>query len=690
MAVNLPDAMLYKLWRMVEVSRERWAVFPKNRFDRNLDLYKGAHWKYYPEDEIGPAPLYEPSGLKEVTVNYTAAGIEIKWAGDTAQDPKFEASPKITNAPMDPMTRALLSEVVTQDFVGASGGWKAAQAIRLDYAVFGIGIGMTCLRRGEEEPIPPQPGEHDAIDAANQAAMDMLAGMMGSGAVFGPAVQPLKIGDLFEVVGEGPMSFRISPYDFIIDPHIAWDNWQDARFVGRTYVEPVEVVQADPRFKNTDGLVGVRLMAQTQNYILDPVAQTASQQEKEAYAILADVWFRQVEIQRPFRFHGVRYPPGLYPVRIVWAVERPNVPLLVELWPYDIRDDRRRRQYPFHLIVNRPVPGQLVGQGDPEIGEHQQRELNLARSQELTHGDQIRAKFMVRKGSIDDEARMALENNTIGVVVELNQEPASQPILPLPRPELPADIHQSADHAQEDLSALTGVDDAARGTPMPGDQTATEARLIAAKSASRAAKDAQKFEELLTEMAAFQWSVRCEYGITGDEVRVRTPRVGMDGGGMNVMILGEEHLVPVNISLLTGSTRIQDKQLKLERIERFAALAEQLQQVFGPMNPGGVVNPLQLLELHAEAGDFTDNLEPLFDTSDLRQMLIEQQQQQMALQAQAQQQALAQAGGMGGLPAPGAPQGLPAGAPPPQLTAGQDQNPQGGAWPPAPAGGVPS
>ena len=657
--MKLPDEILKPLWKQVEQARKGLAFQYKRRWDRNLLLYQGDHW--FDEDDDDPIL---PNGLKATTINWIGAGIKIKHSSDTAVVPQFDVMPEDPTIDQGELNlRLVIAAYINKNFCGASGFWDAAQAAWLDYHVYGTGVVAVGWRMGIAEPAPiddaslQEQAEHEA------GLQEMYLHVASNPAFAGASFSPPETSEEVPLRGEGQVGFRVSPYNLIIDPEATWDTWQQARFIGYTYQRTLDDLEAAYGEAAVDGISGYTETVDdgTRRFVLDPADEERTLPEGQNLVPCAEVWFRSVHISKAFTsLDGDierTYPAGDYPIRFRWAIERPNEPLEADLWPYDLRDDDDRRLYPFHIVVNREMPGYLFGQGDPEIAQDPQHALNLERSLELTHHNQVREKYIAQEGELDVDARDAIESEDVGTVVFTKSPAASNPIRPLERNSLTPEFQEAAAQAKEDINSLTGVNDAARGTPIPGDHTATEARLEAQLSSGRSAKAASKFEDLCVWLASMGWQLKCQYASAGDRVRFRAPRPQGGAPTMQLRLLTGEQLVPVSVTLTTGATRVQDEAQKLERTIQFIQIVGSMGQFKTPLTPFGVVSPTHTVQLLARSCKLDQDLDSLFDTSAEDQQI--QQQQQAQMQAQAQMAQMAPPGG-----SPGGPPLPPGGGPP--------------------------
>lgn len=574
------------------------------------------------------------------------------------------APPGMEGAPLPPMPPPalgvpqrvlpiLLSERVTRDFE-ESRGWRSVQGALYDRRWAGIGICMTGWHFGDEEPMD------EAERAERGLEYQALAG--------DPGVDLDALDEAFddiedERVGEGAITLRISPYDFIADPQVDAFNWEDAEFLGRVYTVDKERLVREYKIKDPDGLRGsADLKTAGEPFITDPAERNRPLRKEHPFVVLVEVWFKKVWMPRAFTDDdGARYPKGYYPLRVTWAVDRQDEPLRAELWPYEMRDGRGARQYPFDLLVNRPVPGELKGQSDCEIAEEQQLALNHARSVEATWADWLaRLKFMARRNSLDQKAKEALSSGIVGDLVEIEENPATSPIRPIEVGTMRPEVEQSGEHAMRDQNALTGVDEAAQGVATEGRRTATEIREIAAKSGARAAHDDMDLELFVSSIARKQWQLRLQFVKTGDPVTITLPKA-LGGRGMPTrMTLEQEHLLPARINVVSGSSKLQNQQEKLENKLNAIVMLNSNGLLATPMNPQGIVNSRVLVEGYLTSAGIDSGDPDLYNTSEFVQAAL-MQMQQMALSQQAAGQP---GGGPSGAPPPAGPMGGPPAGPP--------------------------
>lgn len=718
MPLKLDRADAVSLYELVEISRDDMVANWKDRLDQDLALYRSKHW------DKG-----EGRGLNQITVNYTRSGIEIKCGSQTYQKPQFDAQPLPLSAEdpsafvaLDQNDRTLniiISERVTRDFEESS-AWESNQAALYDKRIFGIGAVMYGWHPGDEEPLSDEEmNEHLQM-------IQEMAEMPGVDASTLP--EPPQ-----DLRGEGGVAIRISPYNLIADTEVDGFDWQNARYLGRVYTMDKQDLERDLDLRGVKQLTGYENFSDTaEKAILDPADRSRVDQKNHPFVVLYEVWFRKVWLRNGFTDDdGRRYPKGYYPLKVTWSADKPTDPILVETWPYDLRDSRGKRLYPFVLQINGVVPGKLKGMSDCEIAEPQQLELNASRAKEATFADTAaRVKFVYDKTKLDTQALNNLASPEVGAQIGVTGPVGDDIIRPLEFPGGHPETEAQGEHALRDMNALTGVDEMSQGVAVEGAKTATEIREIKQSSGGRAAKEDEKFESALTAGAQILWQLRVQFDKTGDMVNVAIPQgIGqsqsppqgamdpmsqgmgpMGPGGMPPLPMGSQgmpqgvpqgmpgqmggiqqiqieprHLMPAQIKIVTGSTKMQDQMQDVESRSNAIQLLATTGLLATVQNPTGIVSSRYMVEGLLKSMEIDNGDPALYDTQEYMQqaMQIAQMQQQMQQEQMAQQMAMQQAGQP---PSPGSPGGLQGGGPPPQSL--PPQGPPPGMPPPSPSPGM--
>lgn len=609
MSLTLPGPLVRKMFERVLAAHEIVEQKQAPQWDRNLSLFRGNHWGDV-DDRTGFEYAYDSGGMREVTINWTRDSCDILFSNRTAQDPKFSAVP--VEDEDDPTLGAVIGHFITKK---ANGAWRikeASESATLDSIVFGTAISFSGWKPGRDRMEPKSP----EVD---------------------PSATDEGASDTAKIEGQGPVASRVSPYNFLIDPEVHWDNIGEAEFMGQvtvkidTSINPARSTAGeggDGRFMSKDAIYkGGRTVDRLHDFILDPGLKALMSQEGELrFVVRMDTWWKSVEIKRAFTCVedgvSVNYPAGFYPVRIVWDMANEAEPLLVELWPYELRDEDDDLFYPFTVVNENPQPGSVWGRGIPDLVESQQLALNDVESARVGRALKIREKWVAQKGTLGQEGITALQSTEDGVVVEVNSMNPATAITPLIRPNVVMEWQEASSNLKEGMNFTTGVNDAARGAALPGDQTATEARLIAQQSTGRSAKASLRVEDHAVRLAMNCWSLQCQFRLTGEHIRYSDPNT--PGPSRRVQI-DLHHLAPVKLSMSTGASRISEAQQKMERIEKFIQIAMGMLAFWSPMNPTGYLDPEFLMREYVTLSDFTSTPEKLFDVEILKQKMMAEQ-----------------------------------------------------------------
>lgn len=620
-----------------------------DRWARNLDLYEGRHWD-----------TFAASGLREIAANFTRMFVDTKVAALTFQPPKYDVKPTPqTGQPMDPLVAIKLSEFMNRDIVN-SGGWDSAQASLSDKYLYGTGIALCGWQYGMEVPVEES---HEDLLAQIEYERALAEGQASFNQM-GMLVEPPAVTQQWKLVGDGSSCIQVSPFDFFIDPFAKWHNWRrKARYMGRIFIKGLEELREAKVFNVADDIRGMKTLRDGGgDFLIDPSLQDIPDNADNPAVPLVEIWYRRLRV-RSFRgADGRNMPAGEYPVKIVWALEKPDKPLQVEVWPYQYTDDRGLPDYPFDICFNAVASNRFFGMGDPELIEEQQRELNHARSADLTraHNAAFFGYWMNQKAAIPgpNGTVAKLEKQETGKVVFGNGDKPPDVIAP---PAADVANSMSAVNAKQDMNVLSAVDEMAQGTTDTPNKTATEAQLISQKSSARGKREEQEWEEFLAGVGRKLLQANIQYKKTDIFVQVSLPRhvqsqMGLQGAaavqGVQSLPIEPYELVPSQVDVVTGSTRLGNRNEDIQGIQMLLATAHPLGYVSSIQNPNPEgINPRPLLEKLVsivEAGD----MQEIFDVSDILQQSAGWQQFQ---QFQAMIQQVEQAG---------QPQGQPQGAPP--------------------------
>jgi ribosomal protein L12E/L44/L45/RPP1/RPP2 len=608
-----------ELFDLVSSSHERLVEEQQERWQRNLGLYCEDPW---PITEGG-----RPAWLKATESNYLADAVRVSVATLTHQLPAISVR---TTQPDDPIEEALIAEVLRVD-LEESGAWDACREVRLDVGLYGIGALFLSWDPGrDDDPLADDAvpsGEQMVAEYQDQLAQSQMAEMVqGMGGVPEPLQPPPPAEPVVvRVAGEGPRARAISPWDLYLDPRTSWATYQRGRWMGRSYsLSPQEIGQLGlPRdveekllASAEDGEEGSRAVD-----VRDPALRGQAVEGDQRIPLL-EVWFRDLPVDGRNQN-----------VVCLWSPSAPEEPLLIEPWPYTLRNQSGFPLYPYFCLWGGKVPRSLRGISVAELAEPQQREINLLRSLQLTAAWQARQRFATR-GKLTEEQREAWEGEGIGNLIE----ELGTPIEPVVQPPLDAGVYAVVEAATRDLNAHTGVTAPALGIDTPGDPTATEVRYNAGQGSVRAADDQREWEEYLVDVLRGLWALRCDLGKYGDRLyRLQAPpninRIDPASGLETEVPKGEtlfeplrkDHLKPADVTIEAGSTMLRDTEREVQGLIEAGTAAANLGLLATPMQPLGVLNgEAWLRQIFARL--HIQDLEELFDVSEYAQLAMLQGQ----------------------------------------------------------------
>lgn len=654
MPLKLSDERLETFWAKAQAAKRAFSetrtesgaatVSRKDRVERDRCLLRGDHYN----------PALYPNGnpfreFIEVPIGLIGSNAQIVIANLLHSLPQFTVEPKAQGyvdeetgqeIAFDPETKKrlplLLERWLTQYYV-SSGAQTAFRNVLLDgLAGGGVGILHASWYEGDDDPTLP-------MDPSEAARLQELAQT--------PGVRARDLRPAYTVAGRGPVALYVSPHDFLVDPQATWDRIEEAAFMGRMFPMPKERIErVFPEWAKRNNLD--RVIQDGVEFNTNPIRQHVDSEDNPEDVLVFDLWFKSVYIERDFTQEDAegnieQYPGGYeYPVRVVWAQDRPLDPLRVELWPLDYRNDRDERLYPFLFIIPNPQPDSFWGQSDAELQEAMQRLMNFALSALVTHAKSYaKTRHTYTQNALTDEGYRTLLHGGPDSFVECTPNAGENPIRPVERIPPDPSILQVMETAKRFMDVISGVDEPSQGITAQGEQTATEANLLASKSSSRMALKQADYEGLVETLAGMFYQAMVKYGLIGDKIRLTLPQAQGGTGEPEDVEIGPEHLVPAKVTVETGSTMAANKQQKINNTLAFTQTAAQM-GALQPMNPAGFYDSQVLLDRLAALMDVDDGSGALRDISKYEQqmMMAQQMQQQQAMMAQQQQQQDQEAG----------------------------------------------
>lgn len=451
---NLSNKDIQAIRRRLRLSEQHNKKELKDKFQRALRLYTGDHY-----DDSG-----KPSDRARIVVNYVLHVEETKVNQVAFRFPEFTLKPKGMEAEgYEDIARAAIQCSWRESKIQreVKKGWK-------DREIYGTGILYCGWLFTTEDGMRMEDGRHNT-------ELDTPPDMTPNDSdAWGTVPSQTVRDDRFFVK-------RLYPGNFFVSPE-AGQEIQEADYCGYVEVRPLEEVKANHRFRNTRQLKGSTNNLR-QWFDDEMVEEYCRGEEGSEEKVPADV--KRVKL-----YHYFERKRRLH---IVMCDEHEK-PLLEEYWTW--QHDR----YPFRVRQNVGDTDQFWGIPGPLLIEHQQRELNEARSQVSDYRRRAIPKFQVPQGILSAKAKNALKSaDALEVVEHTGSEPS--PIVPIDIPELQPEVYSTEQQVVSDIQTIMGLSQYEVGQTPSKRITSSEVEAIQGRGGARAKNDQQEFETWCAEVA---------------------------------------------------------------------------------------------------------------------------------------------------------------------------------------------
>ena len=557
-----------------------------NLWRRMNDLYRGKHW-----------PRTTASGEDLIAVNLAFSTVNVIAPSVSVNHPKIVVSP---TQPQDGDRATFVEAVINYMWRHHDFRNPFRRSVK-DFLIFGHGwlkVGWNFVEQerslGDTER---QEMAEDAMFEANMFGMENpeLAGSLPNDDELMAMIPQTSM----SVVEDQPFLERISPFDMFVDPEATCMG--DAKWIAQRVIRSLEDAKTDKNYKPS---VRKRLTADSMLY---PMYESSSRQEREQFLL---------EEERVAVYEYYDIANNTMSVSSLTGDE-----FLVDPIPMPYAYGQ-----PFVMLRNYDVPDYFYPMGDLEAIESLQLELDKTRSQLVNARKRYARKYLYHERSFGPEGREALESDQDGRLVPVVDEnkPLSEVVVPMPQTPLSPEVYNTSAIIEDDIAAVSGVSEYARGQFPEIRRTATEASLIADAGNARAA-DKLAIVELGIGHVARRIIQLMQQFMTGEQVaRV----VGRGGESLFVTYNRDDIIGEYDYSVEGGSTQPTNDTIRKQQ-------AVSLLNAMGPL-VGTVIDPTALARHVLQRG---------FDIKDPDKFLM--------------QQAPAMPAGPEGVPAP---QGIPGGA----------------------------
>jgi len=507
--IRLSDKETTKLKQRLKISEKFKEQEWKKHYDTSLRLLRGIHW---PEGKAGS------NEEQRVIVNMMYPIVNTKVSTIGFRYPEFDLTPMNSQSAdrADLATSAMRYE------------WKVSktqrEAVRAlhDKEIFGFGVVMTGWQFETKTGISRVDGrsEVEGEDQNEPLDFDKMAQMVsqtGAPSVDVPAD---------EVTVDQFYCRRISPWNFLIDPEADWvlDNHE---FLGHVELVPLTVLKNDPRLKNTKDLKGT---SQGMRSFLDN--ETLNRDESQ----------HPTDIKRVKVYHYFEKRRQLY----VMFCNEHDKPLLVQKWAWE------HGRYPFRVIFAPRDEDRFYDVSPLEVVQSQQEELNVTRTMLRTHIRRNARKYSCARGMLDRNAKLQLKSAIDGAIIEHNGGPDAKVIVPIDHNPLVPEIYKTDEWAIRDMRFMTGLDEYETNNVGKTRRTATEVEQIRQAGGSRAANDAQSFENFCAEIGMDLLDLMMQYSQKIQSIPIYGPNDNVvDWGNFSADDIKGDYMIDVYI----GSTQ---------------------------------------------------------------------------------------------------------------------------------------
>ena len=532
---------------------------------RMNDLYRGKHW-----------PRTTASSEDLIAVNLAFSTVNVIAPSVSVNHPKIVVSPTL---PQDGDRATFVEAVINYMWRHHDFRNPFRRAVK-DFLIFGHGwlkVGWNFVEQerslGDTER---QELAEDAMFEANLfgAENPELAGGLPSDEELTAMIPQTSM----SVVEDQPFVERISPFDMFVDPEATC--MADAKWIGQRVIRRLEDAKTDKNYKPS---ARKRLTADAMLY---PMYESSSRQEREEFLL---------EEERVAIYEYYDIANNTMSVSSLTGDE-----FLVDPIPMPYAYGQ-----PFVMLRNYDVPDYFYPMGDLEAIESLQLELDKTRSQLVNARKRYARKYLYHERSFGPEGREALESDQDGRLVPVVDEnkPLSEVVIPMPQTPLSPEVYNTSAIIEDDIAAVSGVSEYARGQFPEIRRTATEASLIADAGNARAA-DKLAIVELGIGHVARRIIQLMQQFMTGEQVaRV----VGRGGESLFVTYNRDDIVGEYDYSVEGGSTQPTNDTIRKQQ-------AVSLLNAMAPL-VGTVIDPTALARHVLQRG---------FDIKDPDKFLMEQ------------------------------------------------------------------
>lgn len=519
-----------------------------------LDYYEGNQYDTTPGNNLG-------EGDHRIVVNKVLPNIELKVDTVAFAKPEFILTPR--NQAGD--ERKQIAKSALEYYFETGNYMDELRAALRDSKIVRYGA-VRITWAFETDEIVMQDGRQ-RVDG--DAPLDPMAVAELASEGIDAASLPTVSSDL--VIEDAPRIERIRPTDLLFDPASDWDL-DRARFICYREVQPLEDVQANPRF---DPAVTGKLKGNSfyDESLLDEQVTRQSEEDRPDDIKSVTLWHY---FERRRRLH------------CVYADEDMENPVLVERFPWKFKG------YPFAIIISHVIPDKTPGEclSDVDLVRPLQDSLNHTRSLQQGHVEQFTAKYQCKQGVMTAHSRRQMKSSRRGTVVEHNGM-SDNAIAPLQVPPIPQDVYSLEASSTRDMDYLTGVSDYQRNMmPQGGRRTATEVAALQQTGSGRVDSDVIKFSKFVAQATKKVLGLLQQFH---DHVQMIPVYDNVTNAATWTAFTREQIAGEYDLSVEIGSTEAKNQEAEKQNLLFALQTLTPYLQVVDPMTGQPLINPAPLL-----------------------------------------------------------------------------------------------
>lgn len=331
------------------------------------------------------------------------------------------------------------------------------------------------------------------------------------------------------------------------------DPPNDCRWIAHEVLRPLEDVQKNKRYKNTEDLEGSPLIdGELENKKSKSLKRNAFQSEV--------LWVKLFEVR------------DIVNKKIFTLAEGHDQYLeSPKDWPYKMKG------FGFQFLAFNKINDEAYPIADVYMGEPQVMELIKIRAMQLDHLKRFNRQYESEKGNLDEEAKTNLSLGLTGAVIEPNQ---IGKLIPISYPPIQSDIYAIEDRVRHDLGNVWGQSDQDRGANQKAPtRTIGELLQIQRSTQNRRSDKVDVVEDFLEDIARDQISLLMQFAtepfyvkLTGTEPKELLEQLKMRPSATNQTAVTDSEGFTFNkediqgefdIDIKAGSTIPLDRENKL-------------------------------------------------------------------------------------------------------------------------------